>query len=159
VPRSAASLDEVSPPPATAVVTGARARASAALRRRHNWIQLLRFCVVGASGYVVNLTVYSVLLHTAGIHYIAAATCSFLVAASWNYTWNRYWTFHNQRGHFAYQGLRFFAVSITVYIANLVLLAALIELAGLGKIVAQALAIIVVTPLNFLGNKLWSFRR
>ena len=33
-----------------------------ALGRRHNWLQLLRFCVVGASGYVVNLAVYLLLL-------------------------------------------------------------------------------------------------
>ena len=45
-----------------------------------------------------------------------------------------------------------------VYGANLVLLTLLVE-AGLGKIVAQALAIVLVTPLNFVGNKLWSFRR
>jgi len=37
-------------------------------------------------------------------------------------------------------------------------LAALVS-AGLGKIVAQAVAVVLVTPLNFLGNKLWSFRR
>ena len=30
---------------------------------------------------------------------------------------------------------------------------------GVGKIVAQAIAIVLVTPLNFIGNKLWSFRR
>jgi len=30
---------------------------------------------------------------------------------------------------------------------------------GMGKIGAQAAAIILVTPLNFVGNKLWSFRR
>jgi len=30
---------------------------------------------------------------------------------------------------------------------------------GIGKIIAQAIAVILVTPLNFLGNKLWSFRR
>ncbi len=159
VPPSAASLEPVRPPHTTAVVTGTRARARAALRARHNWVQLLRFCIVGASGYVVNLTVYSLLLRTAGLHYIVAATGSFLVAASWNYVLNRNWTFRHQRGHFAYQGLRFFAVSASVYVANLLLLAGLIELAGLGKIIAQALAIIVVTPLNFLGNKLWSFRR
>ena len=34
----------------------------------------------------------------------------------------------------------------------------LVEL-GVGAILAQAIAIIVVTPLNFVGNKLWSFRR
>jgi hypothetical protein len=31
--------------------------------------------------------------------------------------------------------------------------------AGLGKIPAQAVAIVVVTPVNFVGNKLWSFRK
>jgi putative flippase GtrA len=30
---------------------------------------------------------------------------------------------------------------------------------GLGKIIAQAIAIVLVTPANFVGNKLWSFRR
>jgi putative flippase GtrA len=54
--------------------------------------------------------------------------------------------------------MRFFIVSATVYGANVGVLAALVS-SGLGKIVAQALAIILVTPLNFLGNKLWSFRR
>ena len=31
------------------------------LRQRHNWEQLLKFCVVGATGYVVNLAVYALL--------------------------------------------------------------------------------------------------
>jgi len=133
-------------------------RVSEALRRRENWAQLVKFGVVGASGYLVNLAVYALLLREAGLHYVAAATGSFLVAASWNYSWNRSWTFRAQRGSFGIQGMRFFIVSATVYGANIGLLAALVS-SGVGKIVAQAIAIILVTPLNFLGNKLWSFRR
>ena len=133
-------------------------RAVAALRRPANWIQLAQFGVVGASGYLVNLGVYTLLLKRAGVHYIAAATISFVIAASWNYWWNRHWTFREQRGHFAYQGMRFFTVAGLVYGANLLVLTLLVSL-GVGKIVAQAVAIILVTPLNFLGNKLWSFRR
>ena len=57
------------------------------LRRPENWVQLVKFGVVGASGYVVNLAVYTLLLDQAGLHYVAAATGSFLVAASWNYWW------------------------------------------------------------------------
>jgi putative flippase GtrA len=135
-----------------------RTRTGAALRRRHNWAQLVKFCVVGASGYVVNLAVYALLLREADFHYIGAATVSFVVAVTNNYTWNRLWTFRHERGHFGYQGLRFLIVSGTVYLANLALLAALVA-GGVGKIVAQAIAIVLVTPLNFLGNKLWSFRR
>jgi len=128
------------------------------LRRRRNWVQLAKFGVVGASGYAVNLAAYALLLKEAGLHYAAAATGSFLVAASWNYWWNRSWTFRDQRGSFGIQGMRFFIVSAAVYGANLGVLAALVS-SGLGKIIAQAIAIILVTPLNFLGNKLWSFRR
>ena len=132
-------------------------RVRRALRRRHNWFQLAKFCAVGASGYFVNLAVYTALLHGVDIHYLLAATGSFLVAVTNNYTWNRVWTFRGQRGHVAYQGLRFLVVSTIALAANLALLYGLVRL-GAGKVPAQALAIVLVTPLNFVGNKLWSFR-
>ena len=141
----------------SAVVSG-RARARAALGRRQNWLQLLRFCLVGASGYVVNLAVYTLLLKGVDAHYLLAATGSFLVAVTNNYTWNRLWTFRGSRGHVAYQGLRFLVVSVVALGANLLILWALVQL-GLDELPAQAIAIVLVTPLNFVGNKLWSFRR
>ncbi|MGZ4337401.1 MAG: GtrA family protein [Gaiellaceae bacterium] len=141
-----------------AVTAGLRARTGHALRQRSNWAQLAKFCAVGASGYVVNLLVYVALLDGANLHYRLAATGSFLVAVTNNYLWNRLWTFRRDRGHFGHQGLRFLVVSAIVYVGNLAILTLLVEL-GLGKIVAQAIAIVLVTPANFIGNKLWSFRR
>ena len=135
----------------------ARTRAGRALRRQQNWIQLAKFVTVGLSGYAVNLAVYATLVHF-GVHYLLAAVCSFLVAVTNNYTWNRLWTFHGERGHVAYQGARFFFVAVCALIANLVALEALIAL-GLPEIAAQAIAIVLVTPINFVGNKLWTFRR
>ncbi|HEY7178563.1 MAG TPA: GtrA family protein [Gaiella sp.] len=135
-----------------------RRRVDAALRRRANWEQLVKFCVVGASGYVVNLVVYTLLLDGAGLHYVLAAIGSFLVAVTNNYAWNRVWTFRHQRGHVVHQGLRFFVVSSLALAANLIVLHALVS-AGLGEVTAQAIAIVLVTPVNFVGNKLWSFRR
>lgn len=114
---------------------------------------------MGASGYVVNLAVYTLLLQGADLHYLLAATGSFLVAVTNNYTWNRVWTFRGQRGHIAYQGLRFFVVSTIALGANLVILYVLVQQLDTGKVLAQAIAIILVTPLNFVGNKLWSFGR
>jgi putative flippase GtrA len=135
----------------------ARTRAGQALRRPHNWVQLAKFSVVGASGYVVNLAVYTALLKGADLHYALAATCSFVVAVTNNYTWNRLWTFHAQRGHVGWQGLRFLVVALGAYGVNLIVLSALIAL-GVDKVLSQAIAIVLVTPLNFVGNKLWSFR-
>ena len=139
-------------------VLAARARAGRALRHPGNWVQLAKFAVVGASGYVVNLAVYTALLRGAGWHYVYAATVSFLVAVTNNYLWNRIWTFRHQRGHVAFQGLRFLTVAVVAYAANLGILSALIAL-GMNKVTAQAIAIVLVTPLNFVGNKLWSFAR
>ena len=139
-------------------VFAARARAGRALRHPGNWVQLAKFAVVGATGYVVNLAVYTALLRGADWHYIYAATVSFLVAVSNNYLWNRLWTFRDQRGHVAFQGLRFLTVAVVAYGANLGILSALIAL-GMNKVTAQAIAIVLVTPLNFVGNKLWSFAR
>jgi len=133
-----------------------RTRAGRALSRSHNWVQLAKFCAVGASGYVINLAVYTALLRGAGWHYAAAATASFLVAVTNNYTWNRLWTFRKERGGVGYQGARFLIVSTVALLANLGVLHLLVSV-GLGKVVAQAIAIVLVTPVNFVGNKLWSF--
>ncbi len=132
-------------------------RVAIGLRRRANWLQLAKFCAIGASGYVINLSVFSFLFAVGGWHYVPAAVGSFAVAVTNNYTWNRLWTFRRERGHVAYQGLRFAVVSLAALGANVSILVLLIAL-GAPEIPAQATAIILVTPLNFLGNKLWSFR-
>ena len=132
--------------------------ASGALRRPANWVQLAKFCTVGATGYAVNLAVFSALVLGADWHHLVAATASFLVAVTNNYWWNRHWTFRRQRGHLVFQGFRFLVVSTVALAANLAFLSILVAL-GVPKLPAQAIAIILVTPLNFLGNKLWSFRR
>ena len=130
-------------------------RARRALGRRHNWLQLAKFCTVGASGYLVNLAVFTILVGS-GLHYLLAATGSFLVAVTNNYIWNRLWTFRGQRGHVAYQGLRFLVVSGVSLGANLVILHVLVQAMD-REVLPQAIAIVLVTPLNFVGNKLWSF--
>jgi putative flippase GtrA len=131
--------------------------AAGALRRPANWVQLAKFCTVGLSGYGVNLAVYATLL-ALGVHYLLAAVGSFLVAVTNNYTWNRVWTFRRQRGHLVFQGVRFLVVSTIALAANLAFLALLVAL-GVPKLPAQAIAIALVTPWNFVANKLWSFRR
>ena len=132
-------------------------RARAGVRRSHNWLQLVKFCLVGASGYAVNLGVYTALVHGADVQYLAASVASFAVAVSNNYTWNRLWTFSSQRGRLVVQGVRFVVVSLCALGANVAVLALLVGL-GLQEVPAQALAIVLVTPVSFLGNKLWSFQ-
>jgi dolichol-phosphate mannosyltransferase len=115
----------------------------------------VRFCLVGASGYAVNLAVYAGLL-AAGLHYLAAATVSFLVAAGSNYVWNRTWTFRTAGSPVLGQGARALFVSGLSLGANQLFLLALVD-AGAGHLAGQAVAIVLVTPFSFTANKLWAF--
>jgi len=117
--------------------------------------QFVRFCAVGASGYAVNLAFYAALL-AAGLHYLAAAALSFLVAAASNYAWNRTWTFRTSGAPVLGQGARALLVSGLSLGANQLFLLALVA-AGAGHLAGQAAAIVLATPFSFAANKLWAF--
>ena len=121
-----------------------------------NWVQLFQFGVVGASGYVVNLAVFAVLVGPLDLHHIPAAVLAFCVAVTNNFWWNRHWTFDARHGHAGFQAVRFFTVSVIALGINLIALELLIR-GGLDELPAQALAVIIAMPFNFIGNKLWTF--
>jgi dolichol-phosphate mannosyltransferase len=131
----------------------------AALRRPDQWWQLFKFGLVGSSGFAVNFAVYAVCLKGFGLHYLASACVAFTVAVVNNFLLNRQWTFREERDsrHAAEQGFRFLLVSACALIPNLLILHLFVS-AGQGKIAGQVLAVIIVTPISFLGNKLWTFR-
>jgi putative flippase GtrA len=127
------------------------------MRRTHNWVQLIRFAVVGATGYVVNLAVFAVCVHLLSIDYHLAAPIAFVISVLNNFWWNRHWTFAAKEAHPAGQAVRFFAVSLVTFGFTYVVLLVLVD-AGVMKVAAQAIAIAAGTPLSFIGQKLWSFR-
>lgn len=128
------------------------------VRRSHNWIQLIRFGAVGAAGYVVNLAVFALCVHAVGIDYRLSAVIAWMVAVLNNFWINRHWTFRARQARFVHQGARFFAVSLVAFGFSELVLIALVSGAGMTKISAQAIAIAAAMPLNFVGQKLWSFR-
>jgi putative flippase GtrA len=132
-------------------------RVRAGLRKPHNWVQLLKFCAVGASGYVVNLTVFALCVEGFGIHHLPAATAAFVVAVLNNFWWNRHWTFRARSGRAGFQAARFFAVSVVAFLFAASILELLVSVAEMPELPAQAISIVMATPLNFIGNKMWSF--
>lgn len=149
------------PPPSAAAAPApplpAGARVRAGMRKPANWVQLAKFCLVGGSGYVVNLAVFSVAVTLVGTHHLVAATAAFLVAVTNNFWWNRHWTFAARDGHAGFQAARFLTVSVAAFLFAAAVLEVLVTVVGVAEIPAQAIAIAVATPLNFIGNKMWSF--
>ena len=128
------------------------------VRHPGNWLQLLRFGAVGASGYIVNLIAYTACVRGISIDYKVASVIAFLVAVGNNFWWNRHWTFAAKEDHPARQGVKFFAVSLVAFGFSYVILVSLVDGAGVDKVLAQAIAVLAAMPLSFIGQKLWSFR-
>ena len=133
------------------------ARLRAGVLKPHNWLQLAKFCVVGGSGYVVNLAVFALAVAVGDLHHLVAATLAFLVAVTNNFWWNRHWTFAARDGHAGFQAARFLVVSVVAFVFQATLLELLVSGSGMEEIPAQAISIVAATPIGFLGNKLWSF--
>jgi dolichol-phosphate mannosyltransferase len=150
----AAPPPPVVPPPSAPSV---HLRVRQGMRRPHNWLQLFKFCLVGGSGYVVNLAVFTAGVWGLGLHHLIAATLAFVVAVANNFWWNRHWTFGAKGGRARFQAPRFFAVSVLAFLVQAALLDALIVMVGMSELLAQAVSVAAATPLNFVGNKMWSF--
>ncbi len=129
------------------------------MRRPANWLQLVRFGVVGGVGFFVNLAVYTLCVHALGIDYHVAAVLAWLVAVVNNFVLNRHWTFDARRGSRTLPG-----GALPPRQPRCARLqpagphACSWRRRGMAKVPAQALAVAASMPLNFLGNKLWSFR-
>jgi putative flippase GtrA len=127
------------------------------MRKPANWLQLVRFGIVGGVGFVVNLAVYALFVHPLGVDYHVAAVAAWIVAVLNNFVLNRHWTFDARGGQAHAQAMRFIVVSLAAFGVSLLLLTLFVEAAGLAKVPAQALAVAAAMPFNFIGNKLWSF--
>ncbi len=134
-------------------------RLGAGLLAHRTLRQLVKFGLVGATGFVINVSVFAFCLRVLDVHYRIAYVIAFCVAVTNNFVWNRVWTFRHQKddSHVAMQGARFFAVSLVAAAGGFVLLEAFVR-AGLPKIPGEMLAVALVVPISFLGNKHWSFR-
>lgn len=135
-----------------------RMRVRHGVRQPDNWLQLLRFAAVGASGYVVNLAVFAASVHLIGIDYRLGSVLAFVVSVVNNFWLNRHWTFSAKEDHPFLQGAKFFAVSLVAFGFTYVILVALVNGTGMIKVVAQAIAVAASMPLSFIGQKLWSFK-
>ena len=134
-------------------------RVRAGVASGENWLQLIRFGVVGASGFAVNTVTYALLL-LIPIDYKLALPIAYLAGVINNFVWNSRWTFtHKRESHTAVQGVKFLVVSAGAFGVNYAINVAFVHWTSLHKVWIDIIANILVTPVNFLGQKLWSFKK
>jgi putative flippase GtrA len=116
----------------------------------------MRFAIVGGLGYLLNVGIFALLVHVAGLPIAVAASLAFLAAVTNNFLMNRRWTFGIQGAGRGRHAWRFLAVAVALFFVALGLLSLMVW-AGVAKVPAQAISILAVAPLSFLGNRYWAF--
>ena len=120
--------------------------------------QPLRFLLVGAGGYAVNLVVFAA-LHQLGLPYVTNSIVSYLVSNALMYLGNRYFTFRLGHEGFWSAYLRYMLVGLVVAGLNAGVLALIVEGFHLDPRLGQAISLLIVTPVAFILFKRWTFRR
>lgn len=131
------------------------------LRTRRGVRQFVKFGIVGASGFLVNLIIFTVLQHPLPLddrirYYYVIYSIGFLAGGVSNYVLNRSWTFRSS-GHPLREGLSFLSVSAAALVVALVVGHLVAPYVGEGHknwLISTVAAMIV----NFFVNKYWTFR-
>ncbi len=120
-------------------------------------IQFVKFGIVGVSNTLLTFIVYTLLLKVFGVWYLAASAIGFAVGATNGFLLNRRWTFREHVGD-TLTPVRWAVVQGCGLAVNEGLLYLFVHDAGLDKLLAQALATVVVTVSTFFANRAWTFR-
>jgi dolichol-phosphate mannosyltransferase len=124
--------------------------------------QFTKFCLVGASGIIINLVAFYSLMNVFGLWYIQSAGFAFMVAVTWNYILNRIWTFKDESkpiSHIFNSYMSFISVSLIGFTINLAFLYGFVEGLHMNYILSQVLAISVVSVWNYYGSRIWVFKQ
>ncbi len=130
------------------------------------WIRLqssktfIKFGIVGASGVVVNLGTFTILL-AAGVGKFVASPIAIELSIISNFLLNNYWTFRwrNTKDDVQIKGLKFNVVSIlSLVVSYSTFIALSFLLPKLPPQVAQFAGIVPATFVNYFLNSYWTFR-
>lgn len=121
-------------------------------------VRFLRFAAVGAVGTVAHYALLLFMVEVLGTGALAGATAGFMLGAMVNYSLSRMLVFDSTRPHG--EALpRFLAVAVVGLGWTALLMALLVDVAGLHYLLAQFLTTALLLLWHYAGNALWTFRR
>jgi putative flippase GtrA len=148
---------EIGPSPSGGSMGRAMLRSASAHPRAHVARQFVKFALVGVTNTLVFLGVYTLLYQVLGVYYLLASAIAFTAGAVNGFLLNRAWTFQGHVGD-AFTPVRWMIVQGCGLALDEVLLYLWVSRLGIDKLLAQAMAILVVVVLTFFANRAWTFR-
>lgn len=120
-------------------------------------LKFLKFCVVGFSGMVVDFGVTWLCKEKFKWNKYVSNSLGFVLAATNNYIWNRWWTFQSDNANIPIEYGKFLVISVIGLGLNNLVVYLLHEKLKLNFYFAKLIAIGVVTVWNFVMNYRFTF--
>lgn len=120
--------------------------------------KFLKFCIVGFSGMIVDFGTTWLLKEKVKVNKYIANSTGFILAASSNYLFNRFWTFHSGNPRIATEYGSFISIAVVGLLINNLIIFLLNEKLKLNFYLSKLFAIGVVTIWNFLMNYMITFK-
>jgi len=132
------------------------------MRRKGELLRFVKFCLVGASGVLVNMGLLWLLTELAGLFYLLSAAISIETSIITNFILNDRFTFPDRRaagaGHFLRRLVKFNIISLAGLGVNLGILWLLTSVFGVYYLLSNLCGIAAATLWNYLANIGWTWR-
>ena len=119
----------------------------------------IKFCIVGLFSTLIDLSFYLFLERILEVYYLLAAGLAFVIASSFSFIFNRFWTFRIDHGQKRTQYFKFIIVASGGLILTELILYTLVDKFLYYDILAKLIAIIIVVNWNFILQKYWAFKK
>ena len=117
-----------------------------------------KYLVVGGLSALADWALFALLLYGFELHYIVAATISFVIATALNYVMSVRFVFGASRRGARNAMMLVYAVSAVGIVINLAVLSAGVDVFGLHPLVAKVIASSMAVFWNFLARYFYIFR-
>ena len=124
------------------------------------FIRWLKFNLVGAMGMVVQLGALAAISRCVGNHYLCASAAAVELALLHNFVWHVHFTWRDRRDDSAVlsQLMRFhLSNGLVSLVGNLVLMRVLVQGARMPLLIANCIAILCCSVVNFCLGDNWAF--
>jgi len=124
-----------------------------------NLWQFIKFSIIGLSNTLISFFVYYVFVFIDAKYYLIGNTAGFIVSTLNSYFWNYRLVFDKSSQSHLRGVVKMYLTYGLTYLINTALLYTFVDKLSISEKISPIIAAVILTPINFLINKLWTFRK
>ncbi|MGI0480879.1 GtrA family protein [Geminocystis sp. CENA526] len=126
-----------------------------------SFINLRIFKFLGVGGFCAGLSLILMygLTSLLQINYLISSVITIIITNFIGFALNKYYTFQTKKKLFWRELWKYYSVMLSSYIINLCAMFILVDLVNIWYLYANIILMIILTPLNYIFHKNWSFNK